>query len=980
MSDIFSHGLRLQRTGSDTVADLFLCHNRHDADLVALIAEALEIETGTPFFLDRFAIPTGVEFLPHIENALTTSMGCAIFLGEHGWGETHLWEAERALERYRADPDFRLIPIALPGIKDEDMVRLGNGSVFNEINRATLSGTQPDQEELVKLAAALSGTAAPQFRGPANLTPYLLRRDADNWRNAKDHKEKRSILYSGAKLKEARAIALASPDFAVIGEIHPFLDAAEQRQTTTLRRITISAVIASVLVASLGAAALYTAFVAEQRRLESQSRALAITAPNDSSPGRQLLIALEAHRLSPTAEAQGVVIQMLDKWGQLRAEHKLFHRITTMAANPTQGIVWVATAGGEIYKIEAHGAPVLAYSVKTDVTALYPVTNGVLVGSWRGHVMLAKGSKAPTTIFKPFNETDSTKDIAIKTLLTDPKGKFIVAGDGQGRLRILQLGETPTEKLVDLTDEIRIDRMTLSPDGSRLIVTTGSNLLVVIDTTNWTEMFRRPLPNTTLDIAFIDDQTLVWVTSSGALQRAKLKGQNITIEGSHQFPGFMSRAKIIPADKHVILGWVNGTIEVRDIFGQTTGLKRTLAHTDSIKGIAFLPKTNTIISGSSSGGLAQWTLVHKPGFELDLPNLPLGGTDLAISPTGAIFAATMDDLTGAVWRISNEDRVQILDLVKQTRMALGPDSLSSDPNQPDEQGYFHSGRGHIQEIAITDQSVVWSTVDRDVFWQRFDRTGPPVKIAYDSVRKPYLLDVSDKSGLIAIAEDGASELQLFDSLTGVAKPTISLPYPLRSFTFAPDGKTLAIGLEDGRVIIGDTKGDQIKILPFEHDSSANILTYLNNAQDIISVGDGTGLLRGLLAQNLRSEKKTQLQSRLPGFAATDIATDDALNLIAVGDANGNVTLWRSSDLRFVTALNFDNNPIASVAFDKYHKRIIALTGGGKLRAWTLDPTLWTNIICAKVGRSLNTDEWDVLIPGDEYAPACASYNRKSEPQ
>ena len=151
--------------------DVFLCHNSLDKPLVRQVAEGLELEFGIPHFLDVYAIPTGEAFLPWIESALEKSSGCAIFLGANGWGNTHFWEAERALERYRRDPAFRLIPVALPSIRDEDMHRLGAGSLFSEINWADFRNGPVDPRSHPQTACSAS---RPHARGVRTVTPYSV--------------------------------------------------------------------------------------------------------------------------------------------------------------------------------------------------------------------------------------------------------------------------------------------------------------------------------------------------------------------------------------------------------------------------------------------------------------------------------------------------------------------------------------------------------------------------------------------------------------------------------------------------------------------------------------------------------------------------------------------------------------------------------------------------------------------------------------
>jgi hypothetical protein len=130
---------------------VFLCHNSADKPLIKEIADRLELDFGVEHFLDAFDIPTGEAFRPWIEQALRNSTGRAIFLGSSGWGPTHRWEAEQAIALKAADSDFRLIPVALPGIREDDMSMLGDGSLFRDLNWADLRNSLDDQDGLDKL-------------------------------------------------------------------------------------------------------------------------------------------------------------------------------------------------------------------------------------------------------------------------------------------------------------------------------------------------------------------------------------------------------------------------------------------------------------------------------------------------------------------------------------------------------------------------------------------------------------------------------------------------------------------------------------------------------------------------------------------------------------------------------------------------------------------------------------------------------------
>jgi WD40 repeat protein len=226
----------------------FLCHNSADKPFVKEMADRLELDFGVLHFLDVFDIPTGEAFRVWIERSLGDSTGCAIFLGANGWGPTHLWEAQMAIRRHAADTAFRLIPVALPGIREGDMAALDGGNVFRDLNWADFRSGADDQNALDKLYATLTGFVSSQGMGPARLTPYQVRRDAARWTKSGQHET--SVLYRGAQLEEAEQLTRKVPDLAAKAEIGPFLLASARRQRQTwLWAALIACTVALLLIA-----------------------------------------------------------------------------------------------------------------------------------------------------------------------------------------------------------------------------------------------------------------------------------------------------------------------------------------------------------------------------------------------------------------------------------------------------------------------------------------------------------------------------------------------------------------------------------------------------------------------------------------------------------------------------------------------------------------------------------------------------------
>ena len=95
--------------------DVFLSYNSADQEAVELIARRLREEAGLEPFLDRWHLVPGEPWQEAIEEALDASRSCAVFLGPAGLGTWENEEMRAGLDIRASRPDYRVIPILLPG-------------------------------------------------------------------------------------------------------------------------------------------------------------------------------------------------------------------------------------------------------------------------------------------------------------------------------------------------------------------------------------------------------------------------------------------------------------------------------------------------------------------------------------------------------------------------------------------------------------------------------------------------------------------------------------------------------------------------------------------------------------------------------------------------------------------------------------------------------------------------------------------------
>jgi hypothetical protein len=95
--------------------DIFLSHNSADKEAVEHLARRLEDEEHLKPFLDQWHLVPGEPWQEALEDALDHSRTCAVFMGPSGIGPWHNTEFRSALDDLVNRPDFRVIPVLLPG-------------------------------------------------------------------------------------------------------------------------------------------------------------------------------------------------------------------------------------------------------------------------------------------------------------------------------------------------------------------------------------------------------------------------------------------------------------------------------------------------------------------------------------------------------------------------------------------------------------------------------------------------------------------------------------------------------------------------------------------------------------------------------------------------------------------------------------------------------------------------------------------------
>jgi DNA-binding NarL/FixJ family response regulator len=102
--------------------DVFLSYNRDDQKTVEALAKKLR-RSGIKVWVDLWNLVPGEPWQPKLEEALSSSSTCAVFIGPSGIGPWQHEEMRAAIDRrvHAATDRFRVIPVILPGASERGL-------------------------------------------------------------------------------------------------------------------------------------------------------------------------------------------------------------------------------------------------------------------------------------------------------------------------------------------------------------------------------------------------------------------------------------------------------------------------------------------------------------------------------------------------------------------------------------------------------------------------------------------------------------------------------------------------------------------------------------------------------------------------------------------------------------------------------------------------------------------------------------------
>jgi len=152
--------------------------------------------------------------------------------------------------------------------------------------------------------------------------------------------------------------------------------------------------------------------------------------------------------------------------------------------------------------------------------------------------------------------------------------------------------------------------------------------------------------------------------------------------------------------------------------------------------------------------------------------------------------------------------------------------------------------------------------------------------------------------------------------------------PVWSLGISPEGKTLVMGLEDGRIIVYDIPEHRLRYTLEEHSGPVWGIDFFPDGKRFASVSDDGNV-------KIWELDKSQSLSTLPGTSGVrSVAVASHGRSIATGDRNGNVVVWDVKDqkpFRFYT----HSGTVTAIAFDKQGLMVASAGSDKTIKLWNL---------------------------------------------
>jgi WD40 repeat protein/class 3 adenylate cyclase len=493
------------------------------------------------------------------------------------------------------------------------------------------------------------------------------------------------------------------------------------------------------------------------------------------------------------------------------------------------------------------------------------------------------------------------------------------------------------------------DALTATPDGAHLVIANGHEVVVAAAATlrPVRRVRREPERNRAGPAALspTDGRTLAVGWEKGEVELIDLvTGRRRRWTGRHD--AFVVAIAFSPDGATLATGGADRKVKVWDVAsGQ---LRETFeGHEGRFAGLRFSPDGGAIYAAGSRSVIV-WDLEGSGRLGRPFP--------FASGPTPPTFAVSPDGSLIATPDGNQADHVALRDLraPKQVRRSLAPGigRIFAIAFGPDGRSLALGGERSDSAPVLVD--VASGRITRRMTG---GHDGGFVTLAFDPEGQRLLTGGNDRRAIVWDAATGQRILELRQPGDDEFNETPA--------AWSPDGTMVATAGGAGKVVVWRVSDrEQVATLPADP----------RWVSSVAFSPDGSMIAAGGLVERqttLWDVDTGKLVGRLPHPTyIVKVGFDPGGRTLATAAADGTVRLWDVASLRQVGLAFPAPENWSAVGFDPGGNHLVVLYENGTGLVWDVDPDRWKERACAVASRSLTREEWEELLPGRRYQPAC----------
>jgi WD40 repeat protein len=262
---------------------------------------------------------------------------------------------------------------------------------------------------------------------------------------------------------------------------------------------------------------------------------------------------------------------------------------------------------------------------------------------------------------------------------------------------------------------------------------------------------------------------------------------------------------------------------------------------------------------------------------------------------------------------------------------LGPRIDFYDPATGKNTGAIDTPDGLVYAVAFRPDGRSLASVgfeqERIRLW---DIPGGQASATLDAERPGHNLTFSPDGKWLASSSMSTSSVRVW-SLAGKSYVTLQCHDEPWALSFAPGGKTLAVGCEDGDIVLWDWASKKETRRLKGHDMAPNAIAFLPDGKTLLSAGGGDQTIR---RWDVETGKSSVASIKQPAQFLSMAFSPDR-KTVASGDKDGGVKLWDAQTGASVAVLKGHEKSVR-VAFNPDGKTLASGGDDKTIKIWKIE--------------------------------------------